>query len=343
MKSCAAIRFTTSGIELRAGSASAAAQEFHVCDPQAGDHDLQRQLAAAFRLLLKRLGRSSAEFAGVGIAYDPAFLAASQPVRNEKSLTRLVSDALGLSAVAEVDVVAAAIAEHQSGAGPSRDPLLLVEAGSRIRAALLIHGQPYRGGGNGEIPLGRLRSTGLPRHVPTGGITVDAIASTTALARRARQAIGDWDSTVAFAQAHAKTSPRQLPIDPAIQQQFHPQGRRFERLLSLADGDPQRITLEAIAQAAQDGDQLSLALLADAAGVLGAAIAQAMLLFQPRRVVIQGELPRTGPELIRQAVRHSVESQFEPNGLPADIILSDQESAALDGAVMLAQGAFVTS
>lgn len=342
MKSCAAIRFTTSGIELRAGSASRVMQECLACDPQASDHDLQRQLAESFGILLKRRGGSSADFAGVGIAYDPAFLAASRAVRNEAALARLVSDALSIPAVAEVDVVAAALAEHRASAGQDVDPLLLVEAGSRIRAALLIHGQPYRGGGNGEIPLGLLRSSGLPRHVPTGGITVDAIASTTALTQRARQAIQDWDNTVAFAQAHAKTSPRQIQVAPAIQQQFHPQRRRFEQLLSLVDGDPLRITFGTIIQAAQTGDQLSLALLADASTVLGAAIAQAILLFQPRRIVVQGELLRRGPELIRQAVLYSVESHFEPNGLPAEVVLSDRESAALDGAALLAQGAFVT-
>src|SRR5260370_25510144 len=80
---------------------------------------------------------------------------------------------------------------------------------------------------------------------------------------------------------------------------------RFSTLMKLTGGDRDQITTRLIAQAAAQGDRLSRELLADATDALGWALAQAIALVNPARIVIGGGVSLIGQELFLEPLRQA--------------------------------------
>jgi glucokinase len=126
----------------------------------------------------------------------------------------------------------------------------------------------------------------------------------------------------------------------------HPQSRRFpERfatLMKLVDGDVGRITTRIIAQAAAAGDRLSRELLSDATATLGWALAQAITLINPARIVIGGGVSLIGQDLFFEPIREACRAEvFPPFARIADIVPAALgEEVVVHGAVALARNAF---
>jgi len=321
--------------------------------PSAGAAAIRQQIATALPRLLEQRRLTRSDLAGVGIGFGGPVDAArgltlvSHQVQGweEFPLVEWVRDTLQVPAVVQNDADTAALAEARYGAGSGFDPVLYVTVGSGIGGGLIVGGRIYRGNGGGAVEIGHLRPGHLPRHLPLSGVTVESIASGFGIAARARRAIADWEGTVAYARSQWRaSSPLRTAVDPEFQERMSPGRNRFARLLQLAGSDPQAITTEMIAQAATEGDLLSLELLSDATYAIGWALAQAVTLLNPARIVIGGGVSLIGEELFFEPVRRACQAHvFEPFASSLEIVPAALgEEVVVHGAIALAIDAFET-
>lgn len=121
-----------------------------------------------------RLARLVRERLPEGVSLAAVGIGASGPVDVEQGLIRnaytlpalsgfpitaALERRLGCPVLIESDAVVAAIAEHRLGAGSQAARMLMVTLGTGIGVAMLVDGQPFRGGGGahpegGHIPIG---------------------------------------------------------------------------------------------------------------------------------------------------------------------------------------------
>jgi glucokinase len=220
---------------------------------------------------------------------------------------------------------------------------LYLTVGSGIGGGLVCGGKIYRGNGQGALEIGHLRPGNPPRHVSCRATTVESVASGFGIKERARRVIADWESTSLFVESRFEAST--LPPDRGDQierGEFHHPHERFATLLKLADHQPAKITARLVAQAAAQGDRLCRELLSDATEALGWAVAQAVTLLNPARVVIGGGVSLIGQELFFEPVRRACRAEaFKPFAGVADIVPAALgEEVVVHGALALARAAF---
>ena len=318
----------------------------------AGAAVIRDQIQRAIPELLQSAQITRDHVAGIGIAFGG-------PVDSARGVT-LVShqvegwqnfpigewarSELGWDATLQNDADSAALAEHRFGAGQGFDPCLYMTIGSGIGGGLIVGGRIFRGSGAGALEIGHLRPGQLPKHLPLGGETVEAIGSGFGITERARLAIQDYEATAAYVQSQfGATQPQTTSVDPAFQIRLDPGRRRFATLLDLAGGDPDRITTALIAQAALAGDSLSLGLLSDATHAIGWALAQAITLINPARIVVGGGVSLIGEELFFGPVRRACDQfVFPPFRGIAEIVPAQLgEEVVVHGAIAIAAAEFL--
>lgn len=322
---------------------------------------IQQQIVAGVDELLSRARLERNQVVGVGIGFGGPVdsvggrIVTSHQVAGWESfpLVKWIADTFGWPAVLHNDADTAAFAEAHFGAGKGFDPVLYATVGSGIGGGLICSGKIFRGSGAGAMEIGHLRPGHAPLHVSLAGVSVESIASGFGMEDRARRTIAEWEQATVLVESRF-TSPRatSAPL-PAAQTRTEPArpepaaaGRRFpERfatLMRLAGGERERITTRLIAQAAAQGDRLSCDLLSDATDTLGWALAQAITLVNPARVVIGGGVSLIGQELFFEPVRRACQAEvFRPFAGIAEIVPAALgEEVVIHGALALARGAF---
>jgi glucokinase len=305
----------------------------------------QQILSGVDQLLIEaRLARE--QIAGVGIGFGgPVDTARGVVVTSNQvdgwddfPLVKWIATNLGWPAVLHNDADTAAYAEAHFGAGRRFDPVLYVTVGSGIGGGLICDGKIFRGSGAGALEIGHLRPGQPPRHVSAGGSSVESIASGFGIEDRARRSIAEWaaatelvNSRFAAADAESKDAGNERPYP-----------ERFARLMRLAEGDPHRVTARIVAQAAAQGDRLSRELLSDATDTLGWALAQAITLINPARIVIGGGVSLIGQEQFFEPVREACQAEvFKPFAGIAEIVPAALgEEVVIHGALALARAGF---
>lgn len=213
----------------------------------------------------------------------------------------------GWRVVLHNDADAAAFAEAHFGAGQGFDPVMYVTVGSGIGGGLIIDGQVYRGQGAGALEIGHLRPQNPPRHIRLPGTTVESIASGFGITGRARQVFEDPQIATTIG----------VPAPG--------------RLRELCRGGASVISTQLIAQAAAEGDAFCQGLISDATETLGWALAQAIALVNPARIVIGGGVALIGESgflvPVRTACRQSCFGPFRdlaeivPAGLGEEVVV----------------------
>lgn len=310
---------------------------------------IQQQIAAGIDDLLATARLSRGDIAGVGIGFGgPVDTSQGTVVTSHQvpgweqfPLVEWFGARFGWPAVLHNDADTAALAEAAFGAGRGFDPVLYITVGSGIGGGLVLQGKIFRGSGAGAMEIGHLRPGNRPLHVSSQGGTVEALASGFGIEARARRVIAEWNDALAFVEsrfesATAADSPRSTR---RAQGQFNRPSERFSTLLKLAQGDPARITTRLIAQAAMQGDRLSRELLEDATDTLGWAIAQAVTLINPARIVIGGGVSLAGLDLFFEPVRRACRAEsFKPFSGNAEIVAAALgEGVVVHGALALAR------
>ena len=159
-----------------------------------------------------------------------------------------------------------AIAERHFGLGRHVNDFLFVEIGIGIGAAFFFEGKLYRGGGRkaGEFGHVTVAENGPLCSCGNNGC-LESLASCAAIIEAARLAIKRGTDS---------------------------------RIRALAGGDPDRISVEVIAQSATENDSLAFRVLNNASSYIGRGLADLVNLLNPRTIIFGGALFRAAPQLL---------------------------------------------
>jgi glucokinase len=307
---------------------------------------IQQQISAGIDELLRTAHLERHQIGGVAIGFGgPVDTARGRIVTSHQvdgwddfALTNWFESKFSWPAVLHNDADSAAYAEARFGAGRGFDPVLYVTVGSGIGGGLICGGQIFRGSGAGAMEIGHLRPGNSPRHIAATGSSVESVASGFGIEDRARKAIAEWSE--AAARVDERLTASDFGVVPGRNLRNDPE--HCSTLLALVDGDSDRISTRLIAQAAGQGDRLSRELLSDATSTLGWALAQAIALVNPARIVVGGGVSLIGQELFFEPLRRSCHAAvFQPFADVAEIVPAGLgEEVVVHGAVALARSAF---
>jgi predicted NBD/HSP70 family sugar kinase len=215
------------------------------------------------------------------------------------ALARRLEPSFPCPVLVENEVHLSMLAEQWRGAAQGVDDALFVQAGYGIGGGLLVGGRLYRGanGAAGEIGYLPVAGDGGPH-----------------------DGLGPFEHA-AGGGAYARHGRRVLDEDAGT------------RLLELAGGDPDAIDAEVVFAAARAGDVAAARVVETLVERLATGIAAAVVVLDPRAVIVGGGLSRAGDALLRPLTGRL--GELVP--IPPHVVLSDlgEEAVAL-GAVRLA-------
>ena len=171
----------------------------------------------------------------------------------------------------ENDANLAAVGERARGVGQGCRDMLFLLLGERLGAGVIANGALIRGrdGGAGEVGYAPVPGA---RGRPSGFGPLEALVNARALVELGRSAVAK---------------------DPHSQ------------LADLCDGDPERLTAEAITLAAAEGDSAATRVLRTQVRVLAKGIAPALLTLNPELLVLGGGMSRAG-EVLRKLLTSQI-------------------------------------
>ncbi|MBJ8341755.1 MULTISPECIES: ROK family protein [Antrihabitans] len=226
-----------------------------------------------------------------------------------------LGERLGLPVILEHDANAAVWAEHKFGSAAGGRNVVMVAIGTGIGAALLIDGELYRGSHGVAPELGHVQVVPDGRACACGKRGCwERYCSGTALA----------DTAIELLAAN--------PGDSAI-------------LAREVARDPGSLTGRRVAGAAQDGDRIAIAAVADFARWLGIGFAFVSDIYDPDLVVIAGGVSSSAPLFLDEAREHYAALVTGAGHRPLARIRTTQlgEAAAMIGAAELARAVVADS
>jgi len=186
-------------------------------------------------------------------------------------LRKMIEEEFSMPCILEDSVRAIALAERCFGAGKGLEDFIYIDVGMGIGAAIILSGALYEGSGGGAGEFGHMTVEENGRLCCCGNIgCLEIMASCAAIIRTARNAI-------------------EHGVDSKIR--------------DLVLGDLNQLSIEVIAQAAQDNDSLAFRVLDEAVSHIGVALADVVNLLNPGVVIFGGPLFRAAPHLIEALKR----------------------------------------
>lgn len=227
----------------------------------------------------------------------------------DSPVAQRLTERLELPVILEHDANAAMWAEYRFGAAAGGHNSVLVAIGTGIGAALLIDGELYRGTHGVAPELGHLQVVPQGRSCPCG--------------KR-----GCWERYCSGT-ALVDTAIEMLATDPV-----HSTVLAREVLR-----DPGSLTGRRVAGAAQDGDPLAVAVMADFARWLGLGLAFVSDIFDPGLIVIAGGVSSSAPQFLDEAREEYARAITGAGHRPLARIRTTQlgEAAGMIGAAELAR------
>jgi len=200
---------------------------------------------------------------------------------------------------------AMAVAEQRYGVAKHARNVVCINVGAGIGTGILLEGQLYRGAMGLAGELGHIPMDAHGEYCRCGGRgCLETLASGSAILGKARKMMD-------------------MGVLSSLPQRLR--------------GDMSRLTIQLIAQAAQEGDVTAIELLADAATWLGMGVATAFNLFSPELVVLGGgvmlDAPHLFPIVQRQADRYTLAQLSRP--LPLTLSSLDEMAAARGAATFI--------
>lgn len=193
-------------------------------------------------------------------------------------LAELLSQRVGHAVTVTNDASAAVLAEQRVGVARGLDDVAMFTLGTGVGGGLVVNGRLVFGAHGFAGELGHVVVAAGGRRCPCGSRgCVEAYASGTAMAAIARERLGDHGAT------------------------------------STLRGEPE-LTGRVVTEAAEAGDELAQAVLAEAGSWLGVAAASVVNAFDPQIVVVGGgAAPRAAPWVLPAAMQ-----SMQPHLLGAD-------------------------
>ncbi len=269
------------------------------------DHVLERILEVIARVLPPK----TASVRGIGVSapgplnpHSGVVVAPPNlPGWHNVPLRALIQERFGRPTYVGNDANVAALAEATRGAAQGYDYVLYLTISTGIGSGIIDNGRLLVGAQGLGAEAGHLML------VVDGQVTdLEGVASGTAIARQARQALREGASS---------------------------------RILELAGGKIENVTAKTVGQAASHGDALAVALLQQAGYRVGLGVVSLLHLFNPQIVVVGGGVTHSGELLfapMRQAVReHALDAAYYEHVPIVQAALGDD--VALIGAAALVQ------
>ena len=261
--------------------------------PSRGWRPVMDDLVAAGHAAMQDAGVSATDLSAVGVGCGGPLDTASGIVLSPPNLPGW--DAVPVVAALEVefgrptylenDANAAAIATSMWGPWAGTQDLVYLTVSTGVGAGVLSGGRLLRGAGGNGAEVGHVVVCYGGRLCGCGQRgCLEAYVSGQSIARRAREALG----------AGAES---QL-------------------------GELAWVTAADVCAAARDGDAMAVRLWDETTGILGAAVASVLNLFEPRLVVLGGGVTQAGAMLIDPVRTDSVAQALSPAGRQADVVLT---------------------
>jgi len=224
------------------------------------------------------------------------------------SLTKPISDRYGVVVVADVDTVIPTWGEQWAGIGKECDRFVLLTWGTGLGTGVVIDGQVQEYPDNlfPEFGHSRVSDDDWPCNCGAVGC-VDAMACGPGIAKHGRLVVQRGEQTI---------------------------------LSKLCDNDPEQVTSHMVFDAADQGDAVAMAIVERVAVLLGRLCSNAVLTFQPKKIVIVGGLAKRSNlilETINKTMKESCWLIFK--GLTdCEVICSELgDSAGVLGAIRKVQ------
>ncbi len=267
------------------------------------DAMIARHLALAREVVDAAGGWDGIDLVGIGIGgpLDPERGIIQSPPNlpgwDDVPLGAVVREALGRPTHVENDASAAALAEAWWGSGRGCGTFVYVTISTGIGGGAVVDGTLLRGANGNAGELGHISVAYEGWPCPGCGRRgcLEAFASGTNIARRAREAIAD-------------AATRGDADDAAA-------------LVAMA-GSADAITAEHVAAAAAAGDALALRVWRATTDVLGAGLATVLDVFNPDRIALGGGVTRAGDLLLEPVRRRALADALKPAATAGDIVLA---------------------
>ena len=269
--------------------------------PAGGAEGVRAQIVEAFRSLDARVDAVGVGFGGP-VDADRGIVTTSNQVDGWAGfpLRDWLRETLGVDrVVVQNDADTAALGEARFGAGRGLSPILYVNSGSGIGGGLIVDGKIYRGSGVGAIEIGHvIVCEGAMRPTRQPPLTLEQVASGWAIGEKGRQCarlenLPNWGEP-----------PEGSPLHP-----FDDPGS----LIRLCGGDPERVDAKMVAESARLGQLDGRTVLRGPIHAMGAALANAITLLAPRRVILGGGVSLMGDDLWLDPIREVVEARVFPS------------------------------
>ncbi|MCU0260277.1 MAG: ROK family protein [Ilumatobacteraceae bacterium] len=248
---------------------------------------------------------------GVGVpglvTFDGVLRAAPNLVGSDQlDVARLLAERLGHAVEVESDNTCATLAEWRLGAGRGVDDLVFVGLGTGIGGGLVLGGRLQRGRNGFTGEYGHMVVDPAGPRCPCGQRGCwERYASGAGLARLAREAA---------------------------------EGRRAQRVVVLAGGDPEAVRGEHVDRAAREGDEDALAVIDEFARWVAIGLVNLTNALDPARIVVGGGLSHAA-DLHLGPVRRWFEQLLYASAsrpLPEIVVAETGELAGALGAALLA-------
>jgi|WetSurMetagenome_2_1015567.scaffolds.fasta_scaffold24757_2 glucokinase len=215
------------------------------------------------------------------------------PGWNGTPVKRTLEKLTGLAVYCANDANVVALGEWLCGAGRGCKHLLCVTLGTGVGGGIIADGRLLTGANDaaGEIGHASIFADGLPCVCGHNGC-VERYIGARYIEDRARKRVRAQTKRL-------KDHKNQISLFPGMKAEGP------SLMLEFAKGDASRITMREIGRAARAGDSLALTLVEEVGDYLGTALANAVELLDPERIVIGGGVIGIGRPLLK-AVRKSV-------------------------------------
>lgn len=202
------------------------------------------------------------------------------------------------------DANAAALGEYMFGAGRGCKDLVYLTISTGIGGGVIINGQIVGGisGTAGELGHMTVDWRGGPCNCGNIGC-LESIASGTAIAHRAQEAMGEEQGRelLAFARALQQYTGGSGQLDPPVQNCMN-----HKHVARVSDVEAPPMSARTVWLAAQAGIPLAFSLIKEAAEALGVGLVNIIHIFNPEMIILGGGVTQMGSLLLepaRQIVR----------------------------------------
>lgn len=274
-----------------------------------GPERIRQQLEALVQALIQHPTIAGRKLLGIGISVPGSVDLATGAILDSTNLhlrdfpvRELLQRRFGLPVFLEHDTAAAALAEQCYGAGRGAHNLIYITVSSGIGAGIIIGDEVYRGerGVAGELGHITVERAGLACPCGKRGC-LETVASASAIVASARRVIDHRSQTL---------------------------------MAGWLESGQQRLTVDAVARAAKQGDRIAREILSSAADYLAMAIGTLVCMLDIGLIIVGGEVAQAGAAFI-EPLQHSL-AKYQLYSNMANIVPAQlEQDAALRGVCML--------